>query len=124
MPGNINERMANERTLLAWIRTSIAVITFGFVIVKFSLFIRQLSIVLGKDHSIPQYGYSGPIGILLVLMGAAGLVFGTLRYRATEKQISDGSYEPRATWLYIFSGFMFVISLLLAYYLLITTKWP
>jgi len=34
------EHLANERTLLAWMRTSIAIMAFGFVVVKFSLFIR------------------------------------------------------------------------------------
>ena len=35
---NCREHLANERTFLAWVRTSIAIIAFGFVIEKFSLF--------------------------------------------------------------------------------------
>jgi putative membrane protein len=34
--------MANERTFLAWIRTSIAIMAFGFVVEKFGLFLRQV----------------------------------------------------------------------------------
>lgn len=36
----IRELMANERTFLAWVRTGIALMTFGFVVVKFSMFIQ------------------------------------------------------------------------------------
>ena len=36
--GSPNDHLANERTFLAWIRTSIAFIGFGFVIVKFAVF--------------------------------------------------------------------------------------
>jgi putative membrane protein len=38
------ERAANERTFLAWVRTGIAVIVFGFVIEKFNLFVQALAI--------------------------------------------------------------------------------
>ena len=42
MTGNFTEHSANERTFLAWIRTAIAVIGFGFVLEKFNLFILAL----------------------------------------------------------------------------------
>ncbi len=61
---NAREHLANERTLLAWIRTSIGIMAFGFVVVKFSLFIKQISLLLGKNSTIPQHGYSSLIGIL------------------------------------------------------------
>jgi len=35
--------MANERTFLAWIRTSIGIMAFGFVVEKFAFFVRQMS---------------------------------------------------------------------------------
>ncbi len=40
--------MANERTFLAWIRTSIGIMAFGFVVEKFSFFIKKLSLFVGK----------------------------------------------------------------------------
>ena len=45
---NRRVHMANERTFLAWIRTSIGIMAFGFVVEKFALFIKQMSIVLEK----------------------------------------------------------------------------
>ena len=38
------DHMANERTFLAWVRTSIAIMAFGFVVEKFALFIREITI--------------------------------------------------------------------------------
>ena len=40
------DHMANERTFLAWIRTSLGIIAFGFVIERFGLFIRQMGLIL------------------------------------------------------------------------------
>ena len=45
------DHMANERTFLAWIRTSIGIMAFGFVVEKFALFIKQIALLLGKSHS-------------------------------------------------------------------------
>ncbi|MFZ6006727.1 MAG: YidH family protein, partial [Nitrospirota bacterium] len=40
---NRRVHMANERTFLAWIRTSIGIMAFGFVVEKFALFVKQIS---------------------------------------------------------------------------------
>lgn len=67
---NTTDHLANERTFLAWIRTSIGIMAFGFVVVKFSLFVKQLTMLLGKQQVIQQKGYSSIMGIVLVAIGA------------------------------------------------------
>lgn len=62
--GSLSDFLSNERTFLAWLRTSIAILGFGFVVVKFSLFIQQLSFALGEKFVLPNKGYSPVIGIL------------------------------------------------------------
>ena len=47
---NRRVHMANERTFLAWIRTSIGIMAFGFVVEKFAFFIKEVSYVLGKSN--------------------------------------------------------------------------
>lgn len=49
-----SHHLANERTILTWIRTSIALMGFGFVVVKFSLFIRQLTVAPGRKLFFPE----------------------------------------------------------------------
>ena len=86
--------MANERTFLAWIRTSVAIMAFGFVVEKFSLFVKQMGYYLGKEAVPPVPGYSQIIGILLVVLGVVMGVLAFARYKNVEKQIDDDSYRP------------------------------
>ena len=48
--GDVKDHMANERTFLAWIRTSIGIMAFGFVVEKFALFIDKLSYLM-RDYT-------------------------------------------------------------------------
>jgi putative membrane protein len=59
---------ASERTLLAWIRTSIAVIGLGFVVARFGLFMREM-LALRNEVPAPSSRYSMLIGVSLVLLG-------------------------------------------------------
>ena len=115
---NPNDHLANERTFLAWIRTSIALMGFGFVVVKFSLFIRQLALVLPGKVVLPTKGYSSEIGILLVAIGAAMALLSFFRYRSTEKQLLDEAYQPSFLLSVFLTAAILVISALLIYYLL------
>jgi putative membrane protein len=95
---NRRVHMANERTFLAWIRTSVGIMAFGFVVEKFALFIKQLSYFLGKSNidktPPPSHGYSSILGIFLVGLGALMGVLAFIRYKKVEKQIDDDIYQP------------------------------
>jgi putative membrane protein len=69
---------AAERTLLAWNRTSLALMGFGFVIERFGLFI---TILLPKHDAPLQRGLSFWTGLAFVLLGAGIAVYSTLQYR-------------------------------------------
>ena len=67
------DHLANERTYLAWIRTSIGIMAFGFVVEKFAIFVKQIALLLGKENlgnvSLPAshlQGYSSIFGVTLV----------------------------------------------------------
>lgn len=96
--GSPSDHLANERTFLAWIRTSIALTGFGFVIVKFALFIRQVSAVLDNPVRIPYRGYSAIVGIVMVGLGAVIAVLAFFRYQHIYRQLNSGSFFP-AAWL-------------------------
>jgi len=55
---NTANHLANERTFLAWIRTSVGLMAFGFVVVKFSLFVKQISLLIGGGDVVQNRGYS------------------------------------------------------------------
>jgi putative membrane protein len=119
---NVREHLANERTLLAWIRTSIGIMAFGFVVVKFSLFVKQISLLLGKDTTIPQHGYSSVIGIFLVAVGAIVLILAYIKYHKTEKQMANESFKPSSTLILSLTIIILVISILLILYLIESTR--
>ena len=115
---NPSDHLANERTFLAWIRTSIAIMGFGFVVVKFALFIKQISLVLTtKQTVLPGKGYSTQIGILLVAVGAFMAFYSWLRYRTTEKQLINKAYKPSALPALLLTIGIVIIGVLLVIYL-------
>lgn len=92
--GNFSDHLANERTFLAWVRTSVGIMAFGFVVVKFTLFVKQLSIVLQKPLAVQGHGYSSIMGISLVGFGALIGMMAFIRYRWMTKQLQDATYRP------------------------------
>jgi len=70
----LRTEFAAERTHLAWIRTGLALMGFGFVVARFALFLRELS-VLGRLPYPTFRGLSLWIGVLLVGMGVLANLF-------------------------------------------------
>jgi putative membrane protein len=69
---------AAERTLLAWNRTALALMAFGFAIERFGLFLRMLTPPPGPP---PDIQLSFWIGTALVALGSVAAVLATLQYR-------------------------------------------
>lgn len=95
---NRRVHMANERTFLAWIRTSIGIMAFGFVVEKFAIFVKQFAFVLEKsgyqgNPSAPASGISSIFGVVLVVLGAFMGVLSFVRYKKVEKQIDEDMYQ-------------------------------
>lgn len=115
---NTRDHLANERTFLAWIRTSIAMMGFGFVIVKFTLFIKQISFFLQKPLPVSSHGYASVIGILLVASGAFVALFSFLRFKRTEKQIINSNYSPSNFMTIALTVSIIIIGIFLVIYLI------
>lgn len=82
------EFLANERTFLAWIRTSIAVISLGFLVSRFSLWLRELG---GRPtgNARPIH-LSVPAGEAMMAFGALLAVLAAWRYHVVNRQIELG----------------------------------
>jgi putative membrane protein len=92
---------AAERTLLAWQRTAIALMGFGFVVERFGLFLRMLGT---QPLSTSQRGFSLWLGVGLLLIGAAVAVVSALQFRSVvrglgEKEIPRGYWTSLGVWL-------------------------
>jgi putative membrane protein len=70
---------AAERTLLAWLRTGMTIMAFGFVVARFGLFLRLLRAEEGQP--VPSGGLSPYVGAALVLIGVVAISAGTKRYK-------------------------------------------
>jgi len=106
------EYLANERTFLAWVRTSIAVISLGFVVAKFSVWMRELVVRLAPDAPTPSAGWSLPIGVTLMVIGGALSVFATWHYHAVNTAIERGAV--RANYGLILTVTLTIVALTIA----------
>jgi len=97
---NSREHLANERTFLAWIRTSIALMGFGFVIVKFTLFLIEISYFLESDFDSSK-GYSAIAGVIMIILSVIIAVLAFLQYKRNEKQLNNNVYVS-SSWLSLF----------------------
>lgn len=85
---NFSDHAANERTFLAWVRTAIAVMAFGFMVEKFDLFLR-ITVLAGSAHPGLHTGarFGELAGLALMVVGLALIVVATLRFLKTGKEI-------------------------------------
>jgi len=83
------EYLANERTFLAWIRTAIAVISLGFVVSRFSLWLRQLALTSTGGRTPGLHGLSLPMGEILMVFGGGLSVLAAWRYHVVNRQIEE-----------------------------------
>jgi putative membrane protein len=80
---------AAERTLLAWVRTALALMGFGFLVERFGLFLRQLAELRGQ--TLHRGSGSVWLGTVLVLMGTVILIVSARRHMRALNRIAAGT---------------------------------
>jgi len=83
------DHAANERTYLAWVRTSIAIMAFGFLIEKFELYIAFIGLSLGDTERLPPSLSAQIIGLSLFLVGILIIVASTVKFYIYKKDIDS-----------------------------------
>lgn len=90
----IRDHLANERTYLAWMRTAIALMGFGVVIMRLRAF---------HPPEVPRPGYGWKLGLLFSLMGLLTVLLSTGHYFAVRHDIEEDTYKPADRWVILFS---------------------
>ena len=114
---------AAERTLLAWIRTGLTIMGFGFVVARFGLFLSLLAAqhVPSRIPVASPSFFSSGIGIALVLLGAGSMIFAAIQHRRLVASLPVGDLPPfhsRAFPL-VLAFILGALGLLLAIYLVV-----
>lgn len=118
--GRASDHLANERTLLAWVRTAIAIIVFGFAVGRFGLALRQIAAAQGAH--ITTTGASLWFGSASILMGLLIMIAALLRYRRTSLQLESGEYHPSSDLVTLVSIAIMVFGCALIAYLVVTQR--
>ncbi len=82
--------MAAERTFLAWIRTSLALMAFGFVIARFGLFLREIEATHPGPAAVPS-ALSLPIGVTFVLIGVVTNILASVHHVRYIRALNEGT---------------------------------
>jgi putative membrane protein len=107
---------ANERTMLAWMRTGIALMTFGFVIARIGVWLRALG---AATHAEPDALGTAWIGGVFVVLGVAGNALAIRRFLVTRKAIRCGNDIRDDSFPVVFAAIVTVIGAALGGYLLV-----
>jgi len=116
---NRRVHMANERTFLSWIRTSIGIMAFGFVIEKI-IVPYDYNKTAGVQSLFDGYNLIVFLGIFLVFLGAGAGLLATYRFLKTEKEIMEDTYHPSVIADILVAILLGSIGILLAIYLVHT----
>lgn len=110
---------AAERTLLAWIRTGLAMMGFGFVVARFGLFLRELAAVPDTPR-LQHTGLSLWVGVALVFLGVAVNIVAAIKHWYTVQRLERGEPLQLKPWslAMIVAFVMAFIGLLMASYLM------
>ena len=92
---NLAEHQANERTFLAWLRTSVAIIAFGFVLERFSLFLKYMAPASGVDIANPR---TSLVGAGLIWLGTILIPVSLWRFLVEERHIDQPVETSLGNW--------------------------
>jgi putative membrane protein len=108
----IREHLANERTLLSWVRTGVSLISIGLVV-------ERAGALVDASMNVGSTSASELFRLALALLGALTLVLGTTQFLGNRRRISTGEFVPSAAaYLIIVAGSLAFAGAFIIYVLL------
>src|SRR5919106_4877550 len=119
----LQQYLANQRTFLSWVRTSIALIGLGFAIERFSLFLQQFRLIANPDTtgnaaSATAHDYSALVGIGMIVVGTGLIVYALKNYLESNKTIASGKYMPKNAIVYTTSATIIGLGIIMIIFLI------
>lgn len=110
---------AAERTLLAWNRTSLALIAFGFLIERVGIILEALSLI---EQAALQARLTFWLGLAFIILGSCVAVYASLQFHRFLKTLNESEYPPgyQSRWGIIVNLLVAVLGLALAFMLMLT----
>jgi putative membrane protein len=90
-------RFAAERTLLAWVRTGLALMGFGFVVARFGLFLHELDLTR-QTPTQQSTGVSQSLGVALVTLGVSVLLLSARQHHRILRRLARGQPLEQTLW--------------------------
>jgi putative membrane protein len=120
----LQQYLANQRTFLSWVRTSIALIGLGFAIERFSIFLQQFRLIADPDTagnaaaSATAHQYSALVGIGMIVVGTSLIIFALKNYLGSNKTIASGRYKPKNAIVYTASATVMGLGIIMIIFLI------
>ncbi|WP_422661963.1 YidH family protein [Pannus brasiliensis] len=110
-PNRVRDHLANERTYLSWMRTAIALMGFGMVILRLRAFHPPMT---------PRPGYGWKLGLMFSLVGLLTVFLTTGHYFSVRRDIDEDTYEPADRWVILFSLAIVILGAGIIYFVAIS----
>jgi putative membrane protein len=117
---HLSEHLANERTYLAYLRTSVSLMSFGFAINRFSIYFEQFREMGAQRVSRSTLVGTQEFGIAMIVLGMVLLAWATIYYSQVYAQIEAQEFRPIRRGIFVLTLLVLIAGLVSVVWLFAT----